>query len=208
MKDALWYLRYLVESIHSTVLATVDVDGLPVTAAIDMMDADEQGLYFLTARGKALYERMCACPHIALTGVRGEDTLSSVAVSVRGRVEELGQAPLGRLFELNPYMEQIYPNEASREALTVFRICEGAGEWFDLSVRPIERACFSWGGVQTSIHGYEVDAALCTGCGSCLAVCPQDCIFLEGGTARISQAHCLHCGRCAEVCPAGAISRH
>ena len=35
------YLAYLVEKIHTTVVATVDDAGLPVTAAIDMMDADE-----------------------------------------------------------------------------------------------------------------------------------------------------------------------
>ena len=32
------YLKYLVEDIHTTVVATVDDEGLPVTAAIDMMD--------------------------------------------------------------------------------------------------------------------------------------------------------------------------
>lgn len=35
------YLKYLVEEIHITVVATVDDAGLPVTAAIDMMDYDE-----------------------------------------------------------------------------------------------------------------------------------------------------------------------
>lgn len=35
------YLKYLVEEIHTTVVATVDDEGLPVTAAIDMMDYDE-----------------------------------------------------------------------------------------------------------------------------------------------------------------------
>ena len=45
-------LQYLQREIHSTVAATVDEDGLPATCAIDVMDADENGLYFLTARGK------------------------------------------------------------------------------------------------------------------------------------------------------------
>ena len=35
------YLKVLVEEIHTTVVATVDDEGLPVTAAIDMMDFDE-----------------------------------------------------------------------------------------------------------------------------------------------------------------------
>lgn len=30
-------------------------------------------------------------------------------------------------------MAEIYPTEKSREALTVFRLYEASGEWFDLS---------------------------------------------------------------------------
>ena len=52
------YLEYLVNEIHSTIVATVDENGLPVTCAVDMMDADENGLYFLTAKGKSFYKRL------------------------------------------------------------------------------------------------------------------------------------------------------
>lgn len=45
------YLKYIVEEIHTTIVATVDDEGLPVTAAIDMMDYDNDSLYFLTAKG-------------------------------------------------------------------------------------------------------------------------------------------------------------
>ena len=48
------YLRYIVDEIHSVVFATVDVEGRPVTCAIDIMDSDETGLYFLTAREEVL----------------------------------------------------------------------------------------------------------------------------------------------------------
>ena len=87
-------LHYLQREIHTTVAATTDKDGLPVTCAIDMMDADENGLYFLTARGKGFYNRLKKDGYMALTGMKGEDTMSSVAVSVRGRVKELGSGPL------------------------------------------------------------------------------------------------------------------
>ena len=52
------YLAYIVTEIHTTIVATVDDEGLPVTAAIDMMDSDENGLYFLTAKGKGFYDRL------------------------------------------------------------------------------------------------------------------------------------------------------
>ena len=41
------YLKYIVSNIHRTIVATVDDEGLPVTCAIDMMDCDENSLYFL-----------------------------------------------------------------------------------------------------------------------------------------------------------------
>ena len=52
------YLNYIVKEIHTTVVATVDDEGLPVTAAIDMMDSDGNSLYFLTAKGKSFYDRI------------------------------------------------------------------------------------------------------------------------------------------------------
>ena len=199
-------LRYLAGEIHTTVAATVDEDGLPVTAAIDMMDADEKGLWFLTARGKSLYDRLTRQKFLALTGIRGEDTMHSVAVSVRGRVEEIGPSALGRLFAKNPYMAEIYPTEQSRGALTVFCLCEGSGEWFDLSKQPIERIAFTFGGAKEKPEGYVVTDD-CIGCGSCADVCPQRCIKLTAGRAAIDESHCLHCGGCASVCPAGAVVR-
>lgn len=198
------YLDFIVEQIHSTVAATVDGDGLPVTCVIDMMYADEKGLYFLTAKGKNFYKRLKARGYIALSGMKGEDTMHCIALSVRGRVKEVGADMLPLLFERNPYMHEIYPSEESIRALTVFNIYEGSGEWFDLSKKPIERDSFTFGGAQAEISGYIVTDG-CIGCGSCLAVCPQSCIDLSDGRAAIRQQNCLHCGSCAEVCPAGAV---
>ena len=200
------YLKYLVEEIHTTVVATVDSEGLPVTAAIDMMDFDEKGLYFLTAKGKSFYDRLTKRGYMALTAVKGADTMTSVAVSVRGKVKEIGESFLPRLFEKNPYMCDIYPTKESRRALTVFQIYEGNGEWFDLSKKPIERASFTFGGAEKKAEGYFITAA-CVGCGSCAEVCPQNCINTDGIPHVIEQEHCLHCGNCSEACPTGAVEK-
>ena len=96
------YLSYLVHEIHTTIVATVDDEGLPVTAAIDMMDSDENGLYFLTAKGKNFYDRLIKRGYLALTAMKGEDTLSSVAISVRGKARELGYEKIPELFEPEP----------------------------------------------------------------------------------------------------------
>ena len=93
------YLNFISHVIHTTVVATVDDDGLPVTAAIDMMDSDENGLYFLTAKGKGFYDRLKKREFLALTAMKGEDTMSSVAVSVRGKVRELGSEKILELIQ-------------------------------------------------------------------------------------------------------------
>ncbi len=179
-------------------------EGLPVTAAIDMMDSDEGSLYFLTAKGKGFYDRLKKRGFLALTAFKGQDTMSSVAVSVRGKVKELGYEWIPALFEKNPYMHQIYPTEDAMHALTVFQIYEGTGEWFDLSKKPIERASFIFGGAQEKMEGFFI-ADACIGCGSCLPVCPQSCIESSSIPFHIEQAHCLHCGNCLTTCPVKAV---
>ena len=200
------YLAYIVNEIHTTIVATVDNEGLPVTAAIDMMDSDEDGLYFLTAKGKGFYDRLIKRGFLALTAIKGQDTMSSVAVSVRGKVRELGYERIPALFEKNPYMHRIYPTEDAMHALTVFQLYEGTGEWFDLSKKPIERASFSFGGAQDRTEGYFITDA-CIGCESCIAVCPQSCIDKSRIPFQIEQEHCLHCGNCLTACPVGAVEK-
>ena len=102
------YLQYIVEKIHPTVFATVDRQGHPVTCAIDMMDYDESGLYFLTEKGKNFYDRLKSNENIARTAMKGEDTLSCVAVSVQGKAKEIGPDILPELFCKNPNIEKIY----------------------------------------------------------------------------------------------------
>ena len=200
------YLNYVVHEIHRTIVATVDDEGLPVTAAIDMMDCDDNSLYFLTAKGKGFYDRLVKRQFLAFTAMKGEDTMSTVAVSIRGKVRELGYDRIPELFEKNPYMHQIYPTEESMKALTVFQIYEGSGEWFDLSRKPIERASFTFGGADKKAEGYFITDS-CIGCGSCMAVCPQECIRQDSIPFRIEQDHCLHCGNCMTICPVGAVVR-
>ena len=200
------YLAYIVQEIHTTIVATVDDAGLPVTAAIDMMDSDDDSLYFLTAKGKSLYDRLKKRGFMALTAIKGESTMTSVAISVRGKVRELGFDKIPELFGKNPYMQDIYPTEESMHALTVFQIYEGSGEWFDLSKKPIERTSFSFGGSSIRPDGYYI-TDVCIGCGSCTAACPQNCIDASQVPYRIEREHCLHCGNCMTVCPAGAVER-
>lgn len=200
------YFSFITNQVHSVVFATVDEEGRPVSCAIDIMDCDDSGLYFLTAKGKRFYQRLKANENVAFTAMKGEDTLSCMAVSVQGKAKEIGPDKLPELFRKNPYMEKLYPDVRSRSALTVFKIYAGTGEWLDLSRVPIERSGFSFGDAQTKENGYFVTDA-CIGCKLCYSRCPQKCIEITQKPVVIQQEHCLHCGNCYEICPARAIVR-
>lgn len=200
------YLSFLQKEIHSTVVATLDAEGNPVACVIDMMLADEHGLYFLTAKGKSFYERLMRNEHLSITGMKGNDTMSSISITIQGKAREIGTEKLDEIFTCNPYMKEIYPDPSGRSVLTVFHVYEGAGEYFDLSCHPINRAEFSFGNLSVQSSGYEV-LSKCIGCGICASVCPQKCIRIENGKAWIAQEHCLHCGKCYEICPHQAIQK-
>ena len=108
--------KFLADDVHTVIAATSGENGLPYTCAIDIMDYDDGGLYFLTAKGKGFYLRLERTPFIALTGVKGESTMSRKAASVRGKVKRESGEVLARLIGKNAYMRGIYSTELSRTA--------------------------------------------------------------------------------------------
>lgn len=204
------YLRILKDEIHSTVIATVDEKGRPVTRVIDIMLADEESLYFITAKGKAFYSQLMENPYVAISGMcGGEGTMNKKAVSIQGKAVNIGSEKLEEVFRQNPYMAEIYPQEESRKALEVFRVAEGTGEFFDLSVKPVYRDSFvlGTGRQETGQAGGYVITDRCRGCRICYSRCPQKCIDMSSRPFVIRQEHCLHCGNCMSACPFSAVEK-
>lgn len=202
--EHLKYFKILAEGIHSVVIATTDKNGLPSTRVIDIMLYDDEGLYFLTAKGKVFYEQLMNRSYVSLSGMTaGDKTMVKKAISISGAVCNIGAKKRDEIFEKNSYMAAIYPSPESRVALEVFCLYKGRGEYFDLSTKPITRDSFSFGGQKLKQFGYYIND-VCNACGLCLANCPQDCID-EGLLFKIRQENCLHCGNCFDVCPSDAV---
>lgn len=195
------YIKVLVEDIHSTVIATINDEGHPQTRVIDMMYYDEEGIYFLTAKGKLFYHQLLQQQYISLCA-----TKDKIAISLHGKVKNVHKKHLDLIFDKNPYMKSIYPND-TREALEVFCIYEASGEYFDIqNPSKIIRESINIGDIESKESGYYISNT-CNKCGKCLDVCPQQCIDLTNDQASIDQKHCLHCGRCLEICSNKSIIR-
>lgn len=81
-----------------TTIATIGADGHPQTRVIDRMLWDEQGVYFLAAKGKAFYEQLMEQCFIALSATKGK-----MSISLRGKIQNIGSEKLDEIFEKNTY---------------------------------------------------------------------------------------------------------
>ena len=189
----------MLREIKDVAFATVDEKGLPQVRIIDVMIAENEKLYFCTARGKEFYHQLIESGQAAVTGMNREYQM----VRLNGRTKRLEAQKewIDRIFEENPSMNRVYPGE-SRYILEAFCIDNGRVEFFDLGKEPIVRESFEIGASEAEKTGFLITEH-CVKCGKCERVCPQGCIE----NFEINQSHCLRCGLCSEVCPVQAVKR-
>lgn len=76
----------------------------------------------------------------------------------------------------------------------------------NVCVRPDAYTYTSFTSEEAETMAAVVDVEKCTGCESCVPVCPVEAIVMENGKAVISEDDCIECGVCVDECPEGAIS--
>ena len=97
------YLKILKDEIHSVVVATIDDNGLPQTRVIDIMLVDDNSVYFITAKGKKFYHQLMKQEYVSISGMSGgKGSLNKKSISLRGKVKNIGQNLLDKVFEENP----------------------------------------------------------------------------------------------------------
>ncbi len=52
----------------------------------------------------------------------------------------------------------------------------------------------------------KIDKDTCTGCETCVGVCPTEAIAMDNGVAVVSEGDCVDCGACVGECPCDAIT--
>ncbi len=138
------YLKYLVEEIPTTVIATVDDISQPVTSAIDITGCTDQSLLFIVEKNKGLYNRLKLQRVLSLTGIKQNSPTESHIITIRGMAQDIGSELVAKLIQDNPYMKDLFPTKNSQDLLTVFEIFDGIGEYIYLNKDKVVKDNFNF----------------------------------------------------------------
>lgn len=183
------------------VLSTVDENGNPQSRIIDIMHIEDDKIYFLTGRGKHVYQEIINHPKVSYLSLK-----DNKSIRISGEAYRLDDQKywIDLMFDENKFLNNVYPGQA-RYILEPFCIENYEMEFFDLTQKPIFRKTFIIGNAKKTPKGFIIGDD-CVACATCKGVCPQG-IPIEGKKYEIPQEHCLHCGRCFEKCPVQNIEK-
>lgn len=189
------------------VLAFATVDGLgnPQIRNISAIHYEPGTMYFFTAKGKNFCRELLADGRVQILGYTKYKEMIRLSAKAVPVTEENQEHWIDTIFNEQPYLYNVYPDNTRHMAGIVFQITDAEIEYFNLGVNPIFRESYTIGNRDITPKGYYITDA-CIGCGNCLKNCPQQCIS-QGEKYEILQKHCLHCGNCYETCPVKAVAR-
>lgn len=141
------FLKIIVDSFQTVIFATVDDQGHARSNAADIELVDDQNrLIFSTIVNGAFYNRLKNHPYISITGLKGTETMNSVAVTVNGKVEEVDDLYMDKIYATHPEMANIdsADERSSRNTLRPFAITPIDGSVYDLRQKPVFQQYFDF----------------------------------------------------------------
>ena len=125
----------------------------------------------------------------------------------------LSRSPDGFFAEAHPKMR---PVETNTDGVFLAGTAQGPKDVPDTvahagAAASMALALMDKGEVTISPQTAVVDEKLCSGCKTCISLCPYTAITFieEDNVARVNEVLCKGCGTCVAACPAGAITgRH
>lgn len=185
--------------------ATADQDGNPQIRNISAIHYEPEAMYFFTAKGKNFCKELLSDGRVQILAYTKYKEMIRLSARAVPALEMEQRKLIDTIFEEQPYLLNVYPEQTRFLAGIVFQITDAEIEYFNLGVNPIFRESYTIGKGNITLKGYRITDA-CISCGKCLENCPQRCIEI-GNPCKIQQEHCLHCGNCMAVCPAGAVEQ-
>lgn len=163
------------------VLAFATVDGLgnPQLRNISAIHYEPDTMYFFTAKGKNFCRELLADGRVQILGYTKYKEMIRLSAKAVPVAEESQEQWIDTIFNEQPYLYNVYPDNTRHMAGIVFQITNAEIEYFNLGVNPIFRESYTIGNRNITPKGYYITDA-CIGCGSCLKNCPQRCIS-QGG---------------------------
>jgi len=129
------------------------------------------------------------------------------------RLFSISRSKDGFFLEKHPKLD---PVATTTDGIFVAGCCQGPKDIPDTVAQASAAAArvlamISKGSVEIESATAVVEETLCSGCKTCISLCPYNAISFneEKKVSEINEALCKGCGTCAATCPSGAItSRH
>ena len=130
------------------------------------------------------------------------------------RILRISQSSDGFLLEAHP---KLRPMDTFTSGIFIAGSCQGPKDIQDTVSHASGAAARSLTILSKKEYETEpfisfVDEDLCSGCASCIAICPYDAIKLEKqkdgkSIAKVNETLCMGCGACVTACPSGAMQQ-
>ncbi|KXB07252.1 hypothetical protein AKJ51_01780 [candidate division MSBL1 archaeon SCGC-AAA382A20] len=150
--------------------------------------------------------------------IEADMVVLATAVEPRDTSEKLAQV-LGIQYDSDGFFTEDHPKlrpvETPTRGIFIAGTCEGPKDIPDSVAQAgaaAEKAdaMINSGSLKLEPYISEIDEDICSGCKTCISICPYDAPSFdkEKKVSTVEEALCRGCGICASVCPSGAAQHH